>query len=119
MLKNRKLSTFWNVIKQLRITKVKSSLCATDFSEFYVDVMQALPESIVEQTHDKHIVEEYYNDNCKLLGTHEVNQDQVNMLISNLRKTKSPGLDGITAANPRYCVHCLHHYTLLYYAGYA
>ena len=27
MLKNRKLSAFWNVIKQRRITKVKSSLC--------------------------------------------------------------------------------------------
>ena len=28
---------------------------------------------------------------------YEVNQDKVDMLISNLRKYKSPGLDGITA----------------------
>ena len=59
--------------------------------------MQALPECTVEQTHDKHMVEQYYNDNCYLVGTHEVNQDQVDMLISNLRKNKPPGLDGITA----------------------
>ena len=57
MLKNRKLSAFWNVIKQRRITTVKSSLCATDFSEFYGDVMQALPECTIEQTHDKRTVE--------------------------------------------------------------
>ena len=59
--------------------------------------MQALPECTIEQTHDKHTVEQYYNDNCYLVGTHEVNQDQVDMLIYNLRKNKSPGLDGITA----------------------
>ena len=58
--------------------------------------MQALPECTIEQTHDKHTVEQYYNDNCYLVGTHEVNQDQVDRLISNLRKNKSPGLDGIT-----------------------
>ena len=86
MLKNRKLSAFWNVIKQRRITKVKSSLCGTDYGELYGDVMQALPECTVELTHDKHMVEQYYNDNCYLMGTHEVNQDQVDMLISNLRK---------------------------------
>ena len=97
MLKNKKLSAFWNVIKQRRITKVKSSLCATDFDEFYGDVMQALPECTSEQTHDKHTVEQYYNDNCYLVGTLEVNQDKVDMLIPNLRKNKSPGLDGITA----------------------
>ena len=97
MLKNRKLSAFWNVIKQRRITKVKSSLCATDFGEFYGDVMQALPECTVEQTHDKHMVEQHYSDNCYLMGTHEVHQDQVAMLISKLSKNKSPGLDGITA----------------------
>ena len=57
LLKNKKLSAFWNVIKQRRITKVKSSLCATDFGELYGDVMQALSECIVEQTHDKHMVE--------------------------------------------------------------
>ena len=89
------MSAFWNVIKQRRITKVKSSLGATDFGEFYGDVMQALPERTIEQTHDKHTVEQYYNDNCYLVGTHEVNQDQVDMLISNFRKNKSPGLDGI------------------------
>ena len=49
------------------------------------DVMQALPECTIEQTHDKHTVEQYYNDNCYLVGTHEVNQDQVDMLIFNLR----------------------------------
>ena len=43
------------------------------------------------------MVEQYYNDNCYLVGTHEVNHDQVDMLIYNLRKNKSPGLDGITA----------------------
>ena len=86
MLKNRKLSAFWNVIKQRRITNVKSSLCATDFGEFYGDVMQALPECTIELTHDKHTVEQYYNDNCYLVGTHEVNQNQVDMLISNFRK---------------------------------
>ena len=59
--------------------------------------MQALPECTIEQTHDKHMVEQYYSDNCYLVGTHEVNQDQVDMLKSNLRKNKSPGLDGITA----------------------
>ena len=32
-----------------------------------------------------------------MAGTHEVNQDHVDMLISNIRKNKSPGLDGITA----------------------
>ena len=42
------------------------------------------------------MVEQYYNDNCYLMGTHEVNQDQVDMLITSL-KNKSPGLDGITA----------------------
>ena len=36
------------------------------------------------------------------MGTHEVNQDQVAMLISNLRKNKSPGLDGITAEHHIY-----------------
>ena len=86
MLKNRKLSAFWNEIIQRRITKVKSSLCATYFGEFYGDLMQALPECTIEQTHDKHTVEQYYNDYCYLVGTHEVNQDQVDMLISNLRK---------------------------------
>ena len=86
ILKNRKLSAFWNVIKQRRITKVKSSLCATYFGEFHGDVMQALPECTVEQPHDKHTVEQYYNDNCYLMGTHEVNQDQVAMLISKLSK---------------------------------
>ena len=59
--------------------------------------MQALPEFTIEQTHDKHKIEQYYNDNCYLVGTHEVNQDQVDMLISNLCQNKSPGLDGITA----------------------
>ena len=59
--------------------------------------MQALPECTVEQTHDKHMVEQYYSDNCYLMGTHQVNQDQVAMLISKLSKNKSPGLDGITA----------------------
>ena len=59
--------------------------------------MQALPECTIEQTHDKHMVEQYYSDNCYLVGTHEVNQDQVDILKSNLRKNKSPGLDGITA----------------------
>ena len=83
VLKNTKLSAFWNVIKHRRITKVKSSLSATDFGEFYGDVMQALPECTIDQTHDKHIVEQYYN--CYLVGTHEVNQNQVDMLISNLR----------------------------------
>ena len=78
-------------------TKVKSSLCATDFGEFYGDVMQALPECTVEQTHDKHMVEQYYSDNCYLMGIHEVHQDQVAMLISKLSKNNSPGLDGITA----------------------
>ena len=97
MLKNKKLSAFWNVIKQRKITKVKSSLCATDFGEFYGDVMQALPECTVEQTHDKHMVEQYFSDNCYLIGTHEVHQDQVAMLISKLIKNQSPGLDGITA----------------------
>ena len=53
------------------------------------------------------MVEQYYNDNCylmgthdvnqDLMGTHDVNQDQVDMLISNHRKIKSPALDGITA----------------------
>ena len=32
--------------------------------------MQALPECTVEQTHDKHMVEQYYNDNCYLMDTH-------------------------------------------------
>ena len=59
--------------------------------------MQALPECTLKQTHDKHMLEQYYNDNCYLVGKHEVNQDQVDMLIFNLRKNKSPGLDGITA----------------------
>ena len=95
--KYQKLSAFWNVIKQRRITKVKSSLCATDVGELYGDVKQALPECTIEQTHDKYTVEQYYNDNCYLVGTQGVNQDQVDMLISNLRKNKSPGLDGITA----------------------
>ena len=35
----------------------------------------------------KHMVEQYYNDNCYLMGTHEVNQYQVAMLISKLSKT--------------------------------
>ena len=43
------------------------------------------------------MVEQYYNDNCYLVVTHEVNQDQVDMFISSLRTNKSPGLDGITA----------------------
>ena len=81
ILKKRKLSALWN----------------SDFGECYGDVMQALPECTVEQTHDKHMVEQYYNDNCYLMVTHEANQDQVDILISNLRKNKSPGLDGITA----------------------
>ena len=48
--------------------------------------MKALPECTIEQTHDKHMVEQYYSDNCYLVGTHKVNQDQVDMLISNLCK---------------------------------
>ena len=72
-------------------------VCATDFGDFYGDVTQTLLECTVEQTHDKHMVEQYYNDNCYLMGIHEVNQVQVAMLISNLNKNKSPGLDGITA----------------------
>ena len=45
----------------------KSSLCATDFDEFHGDVTQAFPK-------------------CYLMGTHEVDQDQVDRLISYLRK---------------------------------
>ena len=93
-LKNRKLSTFWNVIKRRR---VKSPLCATEFGEIYGNVMQVLPECTVKQNHDKHMVEQYYNDYCYLTSTHAVDQDQVDMLISNLHEEKSPGLDGITA----------------------
>ena len=48
--------------------------------------MHALLECTVEQTHDKHVVEQYCKDNCYLMGTHEVNHDQVAMLISKLRK---------------------------------
>ena len=76
--------------------------------------MQALPERNVEQPHDKHMVEQYYNDNLYLMGTHEVNQDQVNMLISNLRKNKSPGLDGITAEYLIYGKSSLRCYAMLY-----
>ena len=43
------------------------------------------------------MLEQYYNDNCYLMGTYEVDQDQVDRLISYLRKNKSPELDGITA----------------------
>ena len=96
MLKNRKLSTFWNVIKRHRITKVKSSLCATDYGEFHSDVKQALAECTVEQNHDNHMVEQYYNDDCCLMGTDEVGQDQIYRLTSILRKGKSLELDGIT-----------------------
>ena len=86
--------------------------------------MQALPECTIEQIHDKHTVEQYYIYNWYLVGTHEVNQDQVDMLISNLRKNKSPGLDSITAEHLIYgksslLCSCLHHYTLLYYPGHA
>ena len=42
------------------------------------------------------MVEQYYNDNCYLIGTLEVNQDPVAMLISKLSKNKSPGLVDIT-----------------------
>ena len=59
--------------------------------------MQDSSECTVESTHDKHMVDQYYNDNCYLMGTHEVNQEQVVMLISKLNKNKSPGLHGITA----------------------
>ena len=95
MLKNRKLSAFWNVIERRRITKVKSSLCATDFGEFHDDVIHALQECTLD---DKHMVDQYHNDNCYLMGTHAIDQDQVDSIISNLRKgKKSPGLKGITA----------------------
>ena len=55
--------------------------------------MQALEECTVEQNHAKHIVDHYYNDNYSLMGTHAMDQDQVDSRISNLRKEKSPGLD--------------------------
>ena len=83
--------------RDIVIYSVSISLCATDFGEFYGDVIQALPECTVEQTHDKHMVQQYYSDTCYLMGTHEVNQDQVAMLISKLSKNESPGLDGVTA----------------------
>ena len=63
MLKKRKLSAFWIVIKQRRIKKVRSSVGATDLGEFYGDVTQALPECTVEQSHEKYIAEQYYHDN--------------------------------------------------------
>ena len=86
ILKNKKLTAFWNVIKQRKITIAISSICATDFGESYDDVMHALPECTVVQTHDKHMVEQYYSGNCYLMGTREVKQDQVTMLISKLSK---------------------------------
>ena len=68
------------------------------------------------------MVEQYYNDNCYLVGTHEVNQDQVDMPISNHRKNKSPGLDGITAEHLIYgksSLLCSLLALLLYYPGHA
>ena len=55
--------------------------------------MQALAECTV----DKIVVEQYYNDDCYLMGTHEVDQDQSERVTSRLCKDKSPELDGITA----------------------
>ena len=97
MLKNIKLSAFWNIIKRRVITKVKSYVCATDYCEFHGDVMQALEECSDEQNHDKHIVEQYYNDDCYLMGSHEVDQEQIERVTSRLLQDKSPELDGITA----------------------
>ena len=72
-------------------------IVSQDKFDFQNNRCYALPECTIEQTHDKHTVEQYYNDNCYLVVTHDVNQDRVDTLISNLRKNKSPGLDGITA----------------------
>ena len=71
MLKKRKPSAFWNVIKWRKTTKVKSSLCATYCGEFNGDVMQA-----VQQSYDKHMVEQKYYNNSYFIGTQAVDRDE-------------------------------------------
>ena len=60
---------------------MKSSLTASDFNSFYVDVMQALPDSSHDQTCDKKIVVTYYLDNCQTMEVQTIDAEQVNQFI--------------------------------------
>ena len=82
LLNSRKMTAFWNTIKRNRTTKVKSVLCASDFKEFYSDVMQALPGSSDEHVRDKHIVESFSKESSRNMRLQLVHIDQVNGFIS-------------------------------------
>ena len=96
LLNSRKMTAFWNTIKRNRTTKVKSALCASDFKEFYSDVMQALPGSSEEHIHDKDIVKSFARESSRNMRLQLVHIDKVNGFISSLTRGKSPGVDGIT-----------------------
>ena len=93
MIKARYRTGLWNVIKGRRSTQVKLSLNASDFTPFYGDVMQALPDSSHDQTCDKKIVDTYYLDNCQNMEVHIIDAEQVNQFIMRLKRGKAPWLD--------------------------
>ena len=91
MIKARYMTGFLNVIKRRRSIQVTSSLTASDFNSFYDDIMQAVPDSIHDQTCDKKIVDTYYLDNSQTMEVQTIDSELVNQFIVRLKSGKAPG----------------------------
>ena len=97
----RKMTYFWNGIKNLKRKRVNSSLCAQDMADFYSCVMDDKPCSLsVQQTHIINTVESKYKE-CtygdQTLPDEIITSEMVSDMIDRLKCNSSPGYDGITA----------------------
>ena len=95
----RKMSSFWNGIRQFQRKRVNSCLQATQFADFYAEVMQDSQPLTSEQARVSDTVREKVNQySQKLLKDEvEVTVSMVELVISKLKRNSSAGHDGITA----------------------
>lgn len=80
---------------------MRSDLGPEDLKQFYESVMADTGNRTHEQEADRFKVQEYLQ-RCRNEFSHDIQTDTISMLIDNLKGSKSPGIDGITAEHLKY-----------------
>ena len=96
LLNAKRTTSFWNEIKRMKRTRVRSDLSPDDLKKFYESVMTDTGNRTQVQEDDKTKVQEYFIKCKDQFVLHDVQADTVSSLIDSLPGSKSPGIDGIT-----------------------
>ena len=102
MYRDRRMTCFWNGIKQLKRKRVNSSLDAQTLGDFYCSIMNDNHTSMTENQQlitdtVRHKFTEATESDDIFKDSTLVTADMVSDMISKLNKNSSPGCDGITA----------------------